>query len=232
MGICEKIFEKMKSTYAIAEGRYLSLTGSQQKLVMITLLFALTVVFLFLLGDKTANKIGVLANVVIAGIVCYFQYSEHRKDTNDKRKKEGQETCALVIGNIIRYAKRTSAGDIDLDSYIKTAPTPDGRYHSIQWQFRNSMSSGEITFGLIVGHFTDSTRSELTGNFESIEFAVKSGIPYSGLYQYQEGQKGEVSIESRKSVRWNDLSKREWEVLMLCVLDILKDSNGRRIQKI
>lgn len=213
-----------KHVYGTAVSHFRKLTGKQQKLLLAIAALAVATVFLFCLSDKIVDRLGTLASIVIAGLVCSIQYDTYRKNLADERKREGGETCTFVIDKILKYAKTEPSGDIILE-YMgndqRIAPTPDGKYHIIEWQFRGIKQSGEVDFRLIVGHFTDSQKTELTGNFESIEMSVKSGVPYSGLFRYR-AQSEEELMESKTSVRWNDLSKYEWEVLMLCVYDILK----------
>ena len=224
-----EVKKKAKQAYWAAVGHFRKLTGKQQKLVLIIVALAIVAVFLFLLGDEIVDRLGTLASIVIAGLVCSIQYNTYRKNLADERKEEGKETCTFVIDKILKYAKKTPSGNIVLRYMGKdgrVAPTPDGRYHVIEWQFSIDKQSGDVNFGVIVGHFIDSQKTELTGNFESIEISVKSGVPYSGLFRYRAQSEDEL-MESKTSVRWNDLSKYEWEVLMLCVYDILKASDWK-----
>lgn len=194
------------------------------KKFILSMILTLAILILFYVDNDTVEKIGTVASVVIAAIVCKIQINSYKKERMDRRETEAFKKCRFITENIIRQ-KGKPQQDLRMDytgENGKQIRTYDGRHYALEWKLEYLVHSNRCKFLMIVGHYKNSRKMELTERDEYFEFDLNNGInSFSvGWYVYMDG---EPPMRKKIPTSIDKFSDTEWNTMLELMSGILPD---------
>ena len=189
------------------------------------MILILAILILFYVDNDTVEKIGTVASVVIAAIVCKIQVDSYQKERMERRETEAFKKCRFITENIIRQ-KGEPQQDVHKE-YIgengRQIRTYDGRHCTLEWKLDYVVDSNRCKFLMIVGHYKNSRKMELAERDKYFEFDLNNGInSFSvGWYVYIDG---DPPIRKRIPIGIDKFSDTEWNTMIELMSGILPDA--------
>lgn len=215
--------EFMKERALKYYGKYIRLLADNG--IMLSMIVIVAILILFYAENETVEKIGTIASVVIAAIVCRMQLYSYRNEKRENRKNEAFRCCRFITANLIKH-NGGHQKDVQMDytrDRWKEIRTFDGRRYTLEWKMSYVAKLNRCKFLMVVGHFRNSREMELTERFEYLEFDFNDGVNSisSGRYRYKDSDPPEID---RIPTDIDNFSDTEWNTMIELMSGILPDA--------
>lgn len=194
--------------------------------VLIFTTIAIGSLSLYIVEDNDLEqKLGDLANIVIAIAVCWMSFSSYNKSNIENRKNELEKSCTSIIEVIMSHGNRGSNGDILINRFGKDGAvinTFGGRRYLSQWFFMHHEVSGYCVFQVRVQRMSYDGTYTISDTSEAIMY--RSGPSGWDVSTFRNTKPDQInSSDSDVAINAEKISSNDWEALMQAIAYIYQD---------
>lgn len=180
-------------------------------IILYSIAFMFLVLFVF--DSELVERMGTVASVVIAAIVCWMHYDKHIKGIEKKRRNQMIKVCDTVSKNLVLNTAKDNKGNISLKFEGCSGQIVSNSYgeeYLVEWKFDYAGATKESIFQITERDMKTESEGGPIGDIRRIEFRSTSFgfsiLSYSGKFTRKT-----MKLSKLHGTRFYKFDNQEWD---------------------
>lgn len=181
----------------------------------LVVLYAIAFMFLvlFVFDNDLVERMGTIASVVIAAIVCWMQYNNYINGIEKKRRSQMIKVCDTVSKNLILNIAKNSKGNIRLryeGCKGQIVSNSYGEEYLVEWKFDYTDATKESVFQISERDMNTESEGGPVGDVRRVEFRSTS-FGFSILSYRGKFIRKTMKLSKIHGTRFYKFNNHEWD---------------------